>query len=182
MLAKEIKLPELPRELSELRIKLKQIEVYEDLFNCKVSVIKQILNTLGRELGNIKEKKINYEEMLNQIDQLLLRYDQKFGEFSKNLDKPNLRKVCLVCHFCGIFMHDDILNTACTNNKLDLQLTNVDSYYSSYNKVNQGNTAGYCKKEPEVANFATHRHYFGEPSNQNLFFKCSYLNNIVVDE
>lgn len=58
------------------------------------------------ELKSIQAVKIDYEEKLKQINSLLLRYDPISGEFSKNLDKPNLRKVCYVCHFCGIFIHD----------------------------------------------------------------------------
>lgn len=34
---------------------------------------------------------------------------------------------------------------------------------------------GYCKNIPEIGKFGTHRHFFGEPINYNLFFRTSYL-------
>lgn len=34
---------------------------------------------------------------------------------------------------------------------------------------------GYCKKQPDVAKFGTHRHFFGESASPEMFFRIVFL-------
>lgn len=86
-----------------------------------------------------------------------------------------------MCNFCGIILDEYSINTTCTKNQLGEQTKSTESYYANLNKV-EANKGGYCKTQPDVVSFGTHRHHFGEPANPNIFFRAAFLNLMVGEE
>lgn len=60
--------------------------------------------------------------MMKQINKLLERFQESAGEYSINLQNPNMRKAHFVCNFCGIIMDDYTINTSCSKNQINQQV------------------------------------------------------------
>jgi len=55
LLEKKYKFPELPKELSDLRLDLKNIETYQEMIDQKVRLIKEVFDVLEAEKAKIEK-------------------------------------------------------------------------------------------------------------------------------
>ena len=158
---------------------MKEIETHEELHLKKIEIIKEIIKAFRKELSQIQAPVIDYSSMLAKICESLARFDEGIGGGEDKLaDGITLRKVHYVCHFCGIIMDNNTINTMCKKNQLN-ELVKAPEDKCNFCKPGHDpstvDKSGYCAEAPVVAKFGTHRHYFGEPADPNLFYKVAFL-------
>jgi adenylate kinase family enzyme len=127
-----------PRELDQRRAKLETLQKMKSLVKVKDDIICNLI-----------------QERKNREDEETLKLKEKtrneIAEWAKLSDKyaMELKKYHLVCHYCGLFLSEDIVNANCPKNTQE----NVDKANFSLKSVSN-----------EFLN--SKRHYFGPPTRE----------------
>ena len=128
-----------PREIEERREKLEKYDKMKKLIKTKDDIIWNLLC----------EKKEREEKNLNQLKE---KAHNEISEWVKLSDKyaMELKKYDLICNFCGCFMEETTINTACNKNGPD----------DVKNNLCKGNVPADCE--------GNRRHYFGRPIDDQV--------------
>lgn len=149
--------------MTAMRLQLREIEDHEEMYRIKISILKEVLKRFHSEIAQIKAPVIDYSEMLEKIEEALAQFDEG-SEKKQLLDGSSLRKMHYVCHFCGVILENNSINSSCSKNQMSEFLRATEdqcSFCKPGEKPNAINQSGYCKNIPDIAKFGTHRHHFG---------------------
>lgn len=68
-------------------------------------------------------------------------------------------------------MNDQSVNTICKKNQLNEQINKI-----SWERGGKGEMLeGYGSVKPENAKFGTHKHHFGSPKDENIYYRIVFI-------
>ena len=148
-----VDLNDFPNRIEEQKLKYSKVDKYEKILKLKDDIIWKICN----------DKKINHSDVEEEIEKMKLLKDNELNQFkekSKNeieewaklSDKyaVELQKYHIVCDFCGCFLDETTVNTACDKND---------------NSV-EGNNCTFGTIPPPNDVLGSRRHFFSPPNKE----------------